>query len=914
MRVVFTPRIARMYADHILALRLGSHQRSHHARSSLGPGDALRFQDDLSVFFDPLMRRKSGSFGLAEHIKTSSDLSAPLQQRSTSMDRLDPRCSSVNLAGSLMNLDPFKLDTKEAQARLPRCASIKEALDNDSSFANTSIATESSGLMRDFSHDSTAFTDATSDISQDGIELESAPFQHARTDSGTFSGGFKAKGSAGSSAAHFLVLPPKNASMPAAIPTGPLSPGTATPPATATRSRFHEMRHDAEAFLPSPLLATTDRLPGTPPPFDEQIKLDEADPKVVAAALHYHRTSPTQAAANDKDKIACELCGALVIRWATLLPCNHRACSACCCSGVNQVSTTPPRRHVCAACQVPVNGLTLSSTAAETARAAAWRDVPDCEPLVGNDGRQNTPAAHHGELAGRFPGVTEALLGLDRPVRGRSASVVAAAFSMRPDPDSFSAPSSPLMSSLPHSEGNGVDDTAGHPDSSMTFSDDASFYLPSGARVKSRQRTSDGGLPVGPLDQEVLGDPQPQPHVAKRQKTDTVQQPTIPLSYEPGGVVRIDNIPWTTSYQDIVKWCPEPYSLLPDHATVPQPVHIPVDLKTGKTANCAFVELRDADCAKKLIRRRNNTKLRGRPVSLQLSNYDEVRSELFPSLQQLVPGTPAGSVVFLTPWQLEQMARLMQSGGPQLKSPLKPIELLASWVQLVPRELSAVQRDGLFERAIEVLARGTEWLNSSIDGLYFALHRLVHACINCPAFSPAQAARVLDHIRCIPSLKINKDVLARLSAAESGRMPSRPTQPALQSSAFAQSTGAERQSPLLPLRPQQAPFPSATSLGLNGFSTWPLMMDPPLAAPRVGVYQSASQAMMPLDFPTQRGGHPLASPAMRAMSGGPSLFHPWGPPTHDGSVSFEPGPYTGSLPHDLLSRPAASGLPEFRYP
>lgn len=621
-------------------------------------------------------------------------------------------------------------------------------------------------LGQDTSQDISAETFLSSEASHDGAESESPlygrPSPHVRTDSGTFAGRHQVSKPAwplpkliieqerAEDRHHTRQLgkmdsssvPLSSISMPVgryAPNFGPLHHAMDMGTAPCSASKVQQGAEEAINAMPD----TT----SPPASVNEEITLDEADPKAIAAALHYHRTSPTRAAPRDKDKMSCELCGALVIRWAILLPCNHRACSACCCSGVNQVSTTPPRRHVCAACQVPVDGLTLSFTAAEAARAAAWRGSGDDEPAVTQDGHHRRRSSIGNDLSGRFPGVTEALLGLNHPVRGRSASVVATAVSMRHHQDDCAPPSSPPNDSGPLSDPNGEDDRGAPGDSSMAFSDDVSFYFqPNAAKVRvlnykpsslrRPERRRDGHEQVVKTAQDYPGQ--------RDARTAALHQPSIPLAYELCAVVRVDNIPWTTSYQDVIKWCPEPYELLPEMSVVAQPVHVPVDLKTGKTANCAFIELRDADSAKKLIRRRNNTKLCGRPVSLQLSNHEELRGELFPSVQQYAPGTPPSTMIWLTAWQLDQMSRLVTVGGPQLKSPLKPIELTVSWIQLLPAQLGSEQRDRLFERAAEVLSRGTEWLKSSIDGLYFTLHRLIQACVNSPNFTAAQKAKILD--------------------------------------------------------------------------------------------------------------------------------------------------------------------------
>lgn len=296
---------------------------------------------------------------------------------------------------------------------------------------------------------------------------------------------------------------------------------------------------------------------------------------------------------------------------------------------------------------------------------------------------------------------------------------------------------------------------------SITFSEDASFYGPQ--RSRRRPRICTGGNHVDRSAKETNADANrqiasegrqearnqlPSPNKAAGTQTpvsdDHIEVEPLPAESHLIAVVRVDNIPWKTSYQDIVKWIPDPYELLPDPADVAQPVHVPIDVKTGKTANCAFIELKDEGSAKKLIRRRNNTKLCGRPVSLLLSNYEEVIGEVFPSVEHFPPGTPTRLLTYFTKWQLEQLIQLLRSGGPQLKSPLKPIEYIISLIQLVPDDLSPDQRDLLAEKALGVLKKGTQWLNSRVDGLFFALHRLIQASVNNRTFTRVQKDRIVE--------------------------------------------------------------------------------------------------------------------------------------------------------------------------
>lgn len=80
-------------------------------------------------------------------------------------------------------------------------------------------------------------------------------------------------------------------------------------------------------------------------------------------------------------------------------------------------------------------------------------------------------------------------------------------------------------------------------------------------------------------------------------------------------VVRLDNIPWKLTHHDVLSWLPKPVEkMLPSSEIVAQSVHIPIDVVSGKTSNCAFVECRDKEQAMRLVRHRNNARLLGRPV------------------------------------------------------------------------------------------------------------------------------------------------------------------------------------------------------------------------------------------------------------------------------------------------------------
>lgn len=86
----------------------------------------------------------------------------------------------------------------------------------------------------------------------------------------------------------------------------------------------------------------------------------------------------------NKSKNECELCGAKSSLLTTLFPCCHRACSFCMSSGLNQVSTSPPRDHTCAACGTHVDDIEIDKSGLHL---SGWASrVTSSPPIVAEDG------------------------------------------------------------------------------------------------------------------------------------------------------------------------------------------------------------------------------------------------------------------------------------------------------------------------------------------------------------------------------------------------------------------------------------------------------------------------------------------------------------------------------------------------
>ncbi|GJJ68130.1 hypothetical protein EMPS_00476 [Entomortierella parvispora] len=94
-------------------------------------------------------------------------------------------------------------------------------------------------------------------------------------------------------------------------------------------------------------------------------------------------------------------------------------------------------------------------------------------------------------------------------------------------------------------------------------------------------------------------------------------------------VIRVTNIPWDVSLQDIQGFL-NGFPVPPEHL-LSQNVHILMDRATGKTFNSAFVELAvTSQQAGKVAQTRNLKVLKGRLVTVELSSQDELMRSIFP--------------------------------------------------------------------------------------------------------------------------------------------------------------------------------------------------------------------------------------------------------------------------------------------
>lgn len=341
------------------------------------------------------------------------------------------------------------------------------------------------------------------------------------------------------------------------------------------------------------------------------------DSDSMGAILEYRRSSPTSMTAQSATP-SCELCGSVARRLTILEPCGHYACAACCSSGLNQVTASPPRAHVCAACHAPVHGITLHK-GSESPRSKTRLMMYSPHQVVARR-RPQTPSQEEQRMlfsAGHLPSSPLTLLShrSGSNVKDERVSAIKGLPHARKLMKGLKIQKKLMemsdMTTLRCSSSDGSFVMTDVSDSSEAATEDASFFGIgthfSGVTKLSASRSADANG-IEAFRVVTLANSQPMGCSRHQQQHHMPMQPTI--------VVRLDNIPWTVTYADIVRWLPElPEKMLPDSDIVAQAVHIPVDVTSGKTANCCFVECRNKVEAMRLVRQRNNSRLLGRPVS-----------------------------------------------------------------------------------------------------------------------------------------------------------------------------------------------------------------------------------------------------------------------------------------------------------
>ncbi|KAK0542495.1 hypothetical protein OC845_006592 [Tilletia horrida] len=489
--------------------------------------------------------------------------------------------------------------------------------------------------------------------------------------------------------------------------------------------------------------------------------------EVVGAALTHARgraraQGRTTPGASDRFLAAaaeCELCGIETGTLTVLLPCRHRACAACCSSGINQVSTSPPRSHVCAACRTPVESISLPRVVQRGAGGTADDDLgqaegDDDDAAVAAEGV--TPALPPPtESATMLPPRAPALefnFQLDEPkillpspavptVEANIVPLHASQLALQQASPGQGAPMHPYPSMQMLSAGGHASPyTPAHPDPSQGMQSEMGWNAGSFDLLAGGGGYSDDGQSGVGMDSSQLS----------------------AYDFASSAVVRIDNIPWTISCDDVMKWLPDPVFTLAPKSACAQAIHIPIDLQNGKTSNACYLLCRDRKAAQRIVRARTNTKLCGRPVTLILTTFNELLDEIF-TTRNLSASLDEDRAVYFTDQQLERLLYLLKEGGGQLKDGCKPIEFASSLMSLVPPRLAIAQKMSLFN-VIHDMVNHCLSLAGGSPNVRPALDRLLLACSMCGAFNPEQKLAIIETARAALSALMLSDSMSRKSS------------------------------------------------------------------------------------------------------------------------------------------------------
>ncbi|KFH63217.1 hypothetical protein MVEG_10628 [Podila verticillata NRRL 6337] len=253
--------------------------------------------------------------------------------------------------------------------------------------------------------------------------------------------------------------------------------------------------------------------------------------------------------------------------------------------------------------------------------------------------------------------------------------------------------------------------------------------------------------------------------------------PTVPRTEAiQWAVVRVTNIPWDVSLQDMTTFfagIPTP----PEHL-LSQNVHILMDRATGKTFNSAFVELALTSVDAGMVAQAKNLKvLKGRVVTVELSNQEELLRSVFPKWVghfengepvnpsdlthegQASDGPGATSTLLSPPFVTrdEINALLVVCRNYKLhfsrKCAERPFENILSiltkypWHQ--PHRVLPLHRDHIFELLKLSIESLRMHLNKECNTIHSTLMiRMVRCAIFTPAFTERQKAMVLHVSGC----------------------------------------------------------------------------------------------------------------------------------------------------------------------
>ncbi|GAA5914790.1 hypothetical protein JCM5296_005167 [Sporobolomyces johnsonii] len=512
--------------------------------------------------------------------------------------------------------------------------------------------------------------------------------------------------------------------------------------------------------LPSPLSTLISRAPYLDParfPHPRAIpEEDELDARRKAGRKSWademdevegDRLSAAQEAATNE---GCAGCGAKpTLSFVTLLPCCHSCCHVCLNALINGASHKPPRPSHCFTCANHIDTFRPLYSEISTANGGIGLVQALAISVQNGESTRIAKASVLQDEENDDEGPAEEDRRITRSRRRRSSVVAAAiAATLLASPPGSKSASSPVEMLERHPRLSVTSATTDSYNSLSSLPAESGYQLSDSLTDKST-KTFRSPVAVEPLHAIVSSSPQP------------VDWP----------VVRLDNVPWEVTVDEIERWLPDG-SLASDLEPttgreggdegkgekvggVTLAVHILCNRADGRTLNQAYVECSSLLAARQLVRSRDGSKLRGRPVHVTLSSQAELLTTLFPTYTPGFGGHDRNANTrksfapcpLLLQTELTGLLNLCRLESPHAcKVPERPYLNLASILQKLPwhqPELyNAQQIVRLFNTsaaAIEIL--GT--VKNCIAEWGDILTVLVDAILRCPAFRPVQKNKIV---------------------------------------------------------------------------------------------------------------------------------------------------------------------------
>ncbi|GAA6021264.1 hypothetical protein JCM10207_002595 [Rhodosporidiobolus poonsookiae] len=463
---------------------------------------------------------------------------------------------------------------------------------------------------------------------------------------------------------------------------------------------------------------------------------------------------PPETAQEEINGDVCSGCGMEKnLAFVTLLPCSHPLCHICINALINGAAHKPPRPSDCFACAAHVESVAPAFEGVSAVRGGvglivALKDVLVRERATGSagaEGKSDAVVPHEGGDAAAFS-----------RSRRRRSSVVAAAIAA-------------TILVAPVAEGQ----VAGRSRSSTvgtvgsltslpsSFADADSFQLPS-----SPVRRLSNAFTAPPSALEALTSTPPR---ATGGSSTSALPPAIDWP-----VVRLDNVPWEATAAEVEAWVGEGNlaSDLDDEAMrsagsggdgnekakrVTLAVHILCNRADGRTLNQAYLECSSRAAARTIVRLKDGSKLRHRPVHVSLASQGEFLTTLFPTytpgFASLEPNSNVGRSKWAAPIPLLvqteltgllNLCRLESAHSKKVAE--RPFFNIVSLIEKMPWSFPDTYNSQAVVRLYNTACAAIEILGNIKHGVREwrdILTVLVDAILHCPVFRPQQKQKAV---------------------------------------------------------------------------------------------------------------------------------------------------------------------------